>query len=243
MKRYLSVVSPTARLSVWKVLLLSTLTAGVQIPLFLAAFWGWGSTNHITPAMEEAVQASRLSLAFAVGLIAVCAVLVLPGLERGSKSGYTLRRLAADERVVVLLWGCVNALLLLIFWGVQTAAALALARYYFQTLPAEFSNQQSLFFAVSRAPYLHALLPVWDWVLTIRNLLGCAVLGLSAAALPFHWRHSRKAWFFLPLAILAAFTFPTGMDSFSVCGIQIIALLAVYALTFFNIWRYHEDEE
>lgn len=243
MKRYLSVVSPAARLSVWKVLLLSALTAGAQVPLFLATFWGWGSTNHVTPALEQAVQVSRLSLAFAVGLIAVCAVLVLPGLERGAKSGYTLRRLAVDERVVVLLWGGVNALLLLIFWGVQTAAALALARYYFQTLPAEFSNHQSLFFAVSRTPYLHALLPMWDWTLTIRNLLGCAVLGLSAAALPFHWRHGRKAWIFLPLAILAACTFPSGMDNFSLYGIQIIVLLAVCALTLSNIWRCHEDEE
>ncbi|MBM6725070.1 hypothetical protein [Pseudoflavonifractor phocaeensis] len=243
MKRCLSVLTPATRLSVWKVLLLSALTVGVQILLFLAAFWGWGSTEHITPSLEETVRVSGLSLAFAAGLVLVCAVLVLPGTERGAKTGYTLRRLAVDERVIVMLWGGVNALLLLLFWGVQTAAALALARYYLHTLPAEFSNHQSLFFAFSRAPYLHALLPMWDWGLTVRNVLGCAVLGLSIAALPFHWRHGRKAWSTFPLVILAAFTFPCGMDGSAAYGVQLIILCMTGILTTFGVWRRHEDEE
>ena len=182
--------------------------------------------------------AARLS-----GFVRVCAVLVLPGMERGARTGYTLRRLAVDERVVVLLWGGVNALLLLIFWGIQAAAALALSRYYLQIMPTEYINQQTLLMAFSRSPYLHALLPTWDWGLTIRNLLGCAVLGLSAAALPFHWRHGRKAWSTFPLVILAAFTFPIGMDGSAGYGVQLIILSMTGVLTVFGVWRRHEDEE
>ena len=97
--------------------------------------------------------------------------------------------------------------------------------------------------AFSRSPYLHALLPTWDWGVTIRNLLGCAVLGLSAAALPFHWRHGRKAWSTFPLVILAAFTFPIGMDGSDGYGVQLIILSMTGVLTVFGVWRWHEDEE
>lgn len=244
MKRWLSVLTPAARLSVWKVLLLSALAAGVQILLFLTIPLDTQyDTHRVTFSLEEVVHQGNLSLAFSVGFVLVCAVLVLPGMERGAKTGYTLRRLAADERVVVLLWGGVNALLLFIFWGIQAAAALALSRYYLQIMPTEYINQQTLLMAFSRSPYLHALLPTWDWGLTIRNLLGCAILGLSAAALPFHWRHGRKAWSTLPLAVLAGFTFPSGMDGSAAYGIQLIILSAAGVLTVFGVWRWHEDEE
>lgn len=172
MKRWLSVLTPAARLSVWKVLLLSALAAGVQVLLFLTVPLDTQyDTHRVTFSLEEVVHQGNLSLAFSVGFVLVCAVLVLPGIERGAKTGYTLRRLAADERVVVLLWGGVNALLLFIFWGIQAAAALALSRYYLQIMPTEYINQQTLLMAFSRSPYLHALLPTWDWGLTIRNLL------------------------------------------------------------------------
>ena len=244
MKRWLSVLTPAARLSVWKVLLLSALAAGVQVLLFLTVPLDTQyDTHRVTFSLEEVVHQGNLSLAFSVGFVLVCAALVLPGVERGAKTSYTLRRLAADERVVVLLWGGVNALLLLIFWGIQAAAALALSRYYLQIMPTEYINQQTLLMAFSRSPYLHALLPTWDWGLTIRNLLGCAILGLSAAALPFHWRHGRKAWSTFPLVILAGFTFPCGMDGSAVYGIQILILGVIGALTVFGVWRWHEDEE
>lgn len=240
MKRWLSVLTPATRLSVWKVLLLSALAAGVQVLLFLTVPQIGGDS---IPYLEAAAEMARLSLVFAVGLVLVCAVLVLPGMERGARTGYTLRRLAVDERVVVLLWGGVNALLLFIFWGIQTAAALALSRYYLQTTLAEYAAPQTLLLAFSRSSYLHALLPTWDWGLTIRNLLGCAVLGLSSAALPFHWRHGRKAWSTFPLAILAGFTFPCGMDGSTIYFIQLIILSMTGVLTVFGVWRWHEDEE
>lgn len=199
--------------------------------------------HNVSLSLEGVVQQGNLSLAFSVGFVLVCAALVLPGVERGAKTSYTLRRLAVDERVVVLLWGGMNALLLLIFWGIQAAAALALSRYYLQIMPTEYINQQTLLMAFSRSPYLHALLPMWDWGLTIRNVLGCAVLGLSTAALPFHWRHGRKAWATFPLAILAGFTFSVGMDGLTVYFIQLFVLSMVGVLTVFEVWRCHEDEE
>ena len=70
-----------------------------------------------------------------------------------------------------------------------------------------------------------------------------AVSVLSAAALPFHWRHGRKAWSTFPLVILAAFTFPIGMDGSAGYGVQLIILSMTGVLTVFGVWRWHEDEE
>lgn len=101
MKRELSVLMPAARLTLWKVLGISLLTAGVQVPLLLAALRGWGQPEELgPPALEVMVQQSRISLVFGAGLLLVCAVLLLPGLERGAKTGYTLRRLGVDERAL-----------------------------------------------------------------------------------------------------------------------------------------------
>ena len=238
MKAYTSALGPAARLTVWKVLGISLLAAGVQVLLFLTA-----PNNSGTFSLESTVQAGKLSLVFGGGLLLMCAVLVLPGMERGSKTGYTLRRLAADERVLTLLWGGLNALLLLIFWGCQTAAALALSRYYFQTFQADSFNQQSLFIVFSRSPYLHALLPLWDWPVMLRNVLCCAALGLAAAALPFHWRHGRKPWTLLPLAVLAAVLFPAGMENSIFSAGGLILFGSAITLMVSNIWRRHGNED
>lgn len=243
MKGYLSALGPAVRLTVWKTLAISALAAGAQFLLLLAGLQGWDvALRGGMPVLEAAVQMGKLPLAFGAGLLLMCAVLVLPGLDRGAKTGYTLRRLAADERVLTLLWGGLNALLLFLFWGGQTAAALALSRYYLHTFQAGSFNQHSLLIAFSRSPYLHALLPLWDWPVMVRNVLCCATLGLAAAALPFHWRHLRKTWTLLPLAVLAAVLFPAGMDSSLPSSIGLLLFGAALVLMVFNVWRCYENE-
>ena len=130
MKKYGSALGPAARLTVWKVLGISLLAAGVHCLLFLTALNGWDVVNLGTPSLESVVWMGKLNRVFRVGLLLVCAVLALPWQERGTRTGYTLRRLSVNERVLVLLWGGLNALLLLIFWGVQTAVVLALSQHY-----------------------------------------------------------------------------------------------------------------
>lgn len=244
MKRELSVLMPAARLTLWKVLGISLLTAGVQVPLLLAALRGWAQSEELgPPALEVIVQQSRISLVFGAGLLLVCAVLILPGLERGAKTSYTLRRLGVGERALVMLWGGLNSMLLLIFWAVQTAAALAFSQYYFQTTLAGMANHQTLFLACSRSPYLHNLLPLWDWPYLLRNLAGGLALGLSAAALPFHWRHGRKGWSVLLLAVFFAYIPPMMMESSSFASVSILIFVIAYALITSNVWRRYGDED
>ena len=249
MKVYTSALGPAARLTVWKVLAISLACAAGQWVVFRSLLLGWeletyGPEGELSyPLLEKVADAAHLNWIFGAGLLLVCAALVLPGLDRGAKTGYTLRRLAVGERALTLAWGGQNALLLLIFWGSQAGAALLLARQYMATLGAEISGAQTLFLAFSRAPYLHALLPLWDWPLLLRNLVACAALGLSAAALPFHWRHGRKSWVLFPLAVLAACCFPCGMDAAVGSTFALTIYGAALALTAANVWRGSWDED
>ena len=249
MKRVWTALGPAARLTVWKVLAISLACAAGQWAVFRSLLLGWELEPYgpegelIYPLLETVADAARLNWIFGAGLLLVCAALVLPGLDRGAKTGYTLRRLAVGERALTLAWGGQNALLLLIFWGSQAGAALLLARQYMATLGAEISGAQTLFLAFSRAPYLHALLPLWDWPLLLRNLVACAALGLSAAALPFHWRHGRKSWVLFPLAVLAAWCFPCGMDAAVGSTFALIIYGSALALTAANVWRGSWDED
>lgn len=249
MKRVWTALGPAARLTVWKVLAVALACAAGQWAVFRSLLLGWDLDTYgpegdiFYPLLEVVTDEARLNWIFGAGLLLVCAALVLPGLDRGAKTGYTLRRLAVGERALTLAWGGQNALLLLFFWGSQAGAALLLAWQYLTTLGAEISGPQTLFLAFSRAPYLHALLPLWDWPLLLRNLVACAALGLSAAALPFHWRHGRRSWVLFPLAVLAAWCFPCGMNAAVGSTFGLIIYGAALALTITNVWRGSWDED
>ena len=255
MKRVWTALGPAARLTVWKVLVISLACAVGQWVLFRSLLLGWPvevtyagpfpvEAAPSYPLLEVVADQAHLNWFFGAGLLLVCAALILPGLDRGAKTGYTLRRLSVGERALTLAWGGQNALLLLFFWGSQAAAALLLAWQYLATLGAEISGVQTLFLAFSRSPYLHALLPLWDWPLLLRNAAACAALGMSAAALPFHWRHGRRAGAFFFLAVVAACFFPCGMDSQMVGQFAGLALYAsALALTVTNVWRGRWDED
>ena len=74
-------------------------------------------------------------------------------------------------------------------------------------------------------------------------MAACAALGLSAAALPFHWRHGRKSWVLFPLAVLAAWCFPCGMDAAVGSTFALIIYGSALALTAANVWRGSWDED
>ena len=242
MKCKLSLFAPAARLSLWKVLLVSLAVSAVQAFSYLSVLWQWSSDAY--PSAEYLVQAGNLSRFFGIGLVLLCALLLLPGMERsGSKLGYTLARLPVAEWKLTLLWGVQNALLLLIYWGIQTAVALCLSQYFISGAAVGTVSHQSLALACWRSPYLHALVPTGDIPLLVRSLAGCLTLGLSAAALPFHWRHGRKAFSLLPIAVICAVCFPQGIASANPCFFGTVFLVVAGLLTAWGVWRWHEDEE
>ena len=241
MKAYLSALSPAARLTVWKTLLISLGAAAVQAALFFLVLFRWSEASP--PILETLIRNGRLSLVFAAGLLLVCGALVLPGWDRGSKTGYTLRRLSVNEGKFSLLLGVQNALLLLVYWAIQLVALLLLSGYFLSTADPATVSHQSLFLACYRSPYLHGLLSLADWAVLLRNLSGCLVLGLACSAFCHHRRHGRKSGLLLPLAVVAAVGFPVyaGNPFLSLGSTIIFLLICLYFWK--SLTGVHEDED
>lgn len=241
MKPYLTALTPAARLTVWKALGIALAAAGLCAWRFVDAFHQLAGSNGSISLMSL-VQTADFYQIFGVGLVVLCGVLALPGTERGAKTGYTIRRLPAEERVVTTLWGVQNTLVLLFYWASQIAVFLALANWYLQNVPADTVTGQTLLLSCYQTNFLHGLLPMADWPVLVRNLVGCAMLGMSTAALPYHWRHDRKAFSTLPLALASALAVPVWLYDLIPTLLQLAVVLAALFFTLYGIWRWHEDE-
>lgn len=218
MKRALSLLMLAARSCLWKVLLLSALTAAGQVLCFRLYLAGQNVPETWTD-IQSLVADARLPLLFAAGLVLLCVALALFGMEgSSSRLGYTLRRLTLDERHITLLFALHHFLCLLVFWGFQAGAALLVYREYLNWLPPGTDGGQSALLAFYHSPFLHALLPLEDWPVWVRNLLLFAALALSAAACSYHWRHGRKSFAVLPFAALFGAAFPVEAGAFVLPG-------------------------
>lgn len=165
-----------------RVLLILVGSVAVEAAIFLYL----SRESHIS--LEEVWSGNNLSLAALCSLVALISALVFAGADRGAKPDYTLRRLAATERQSFLCRAAHNTLCFFLFWGVQLAAALGLCLAWRELSPALWGDwqweNQTLLLAFCRVPYLHALLPLGDWYLYLRNVLLCAALGFVTARKP-----------------------------------------------------------
>ncbi len=241
MKAYLTALTPAARLTVWKALGIALLAALAEVWRFTTSFCRQMELQEGV-GLKDLAETAGLYPIFGTGLVLLCAILVLPGMERSARTGYTFRRLPVDERVVTTLWGAQNTLVLLFYWGSQIAVFLALANWYLQTAPAELVTQQTLVLTCYQTPYLHSLLPMADWPVLVRNLIGCAMLGFSTAVLSFHWRNGRKAFSTLPLTLVAVLAFPVGLDNLIPTLLQLAVCLDALYFTIYGVWRWHGND-
>ncbi len=149
--------------------------AAVELGFFLWAALrsGDGRLLHI---METANPAIEGFLAFSL----LTCVLAGIGPMGGTRPDYTLRRLSVPPRKVFLIRAAHNTLWYLVFWGVQLAVALGLCLLRQRLFPA-IRGRQDVLLTFYRVPYLHALLPLGDWFLYVRNLLFFALMGCATA--------------------------------------------------------------
>ena len=191
MKKHLSVLMLAARSSVFKVLALLLLAAGLEglaLWLTLARSSSWSCPV----SLEGLIESSHIGWIMAAALVLLTAILCLTGCEFGSKQGYTLRRLRVSERSVFFWQSAYNAVCLLGFWAVQTGVALAFSAWYAANAPAGEVTGQTVFLAFYRSGLLHSLLPLSDWLRWLGNLL--ALLGLALASAQFPVRQRRGGW-------------------------------------------------
>ena len=236
MKKHLSVLALSVRIVLYKVLAICALSAVLQIGLCifslprgtaqdgfcdLAGVFDW--PFFFWPDCR---------CGFSCGLNTRSSV----GCDRSSShSGYTLRRLSVGERTTVLWAAAANAGMLILLWASQLAVALVINLLYRQTVPAFQLGDQSLLIAFYRSGYLHALLPLREISLFVRNLILLAGLSICCAIFPYHQRRGRYHLEPLILALFALFYFSQEVGSFGSDLVLIFVALAIGGFALFSL--------
>lgn len=213
MRRYWSVILLGARGVVGKLLLLLLALTAAEAAL-VAVFAGY------TVILPHILNFSHLSLAFRAALAALAAICCLWGSDiRGGRCAYTLGRLQVDEMTVVVLWGLCYTLAFLVLMGFQLLLILAVGQHV-------SSTPQTLFLTSHQNELFHALLPMEDWGIYIRNGALALSLGMGCSVWSFWNRRSGAGWSLYLTVILAVIFFPmptgSGLD-----GIFLAALLLI----------------
>lgn len=210
MNKYLSTVGLYARWNLYRILVITLVTAALAGVLVWRYPVGTvvldenyvnpktGETTTLVasyPRLASVAAESRATIVCAVGFTAVVVVMSLTGCGYGVRSEYTVRRLRVKERRAVFLWAAYHAVLLVIFW-----AAVAAAVYGAMTLrlhmnvgglwpEEEVPSPQSLMMLCYTDPFMHHLLPLRDAAAWASD--GAAVLAMAFSTVLFSYRQRR----------------------------------------------------
>lgn len=153
------------------------------------------------PSPERAMEAGCIGLAGLIGLCLTALCAVRCGSMTSPHTAYTLDRLRIGKKAFCC-WHALHAgLCFLICWAIQALTALTLCALW--TLRFDPAGTQTVFLAVWRSPYLYNLLPLFDWVRWLRNLLLAAALGCAAADFALRSRQGGRGWW-LPMLLFLA---------------------------------------
>lgn len=236
MKQHLSVLMLLARSTICRIAVLFVLSALVQGGLFYAALRADPSAGLLLP-----LESSRVSWVFGVCFLLVTALLCFTGCEFGSRQGYTLRRLSLPEnRVFLWQWGY-SAAVYFLLWAAQLFTALGLCALYLRLADPAQVNGQTVFLAFYRSGFLHALFPLEDAVLWVRNLVLCLSLGAAAAHFPFRQRRGKRGFEIILLAAAASVFFPAALGSFGQAAVLILLAVSCTASCVYLVFRKEEN--
>ena len=240
MKKHLSVFALFARSSIYKLLLILLAVSALETAAFTrvlnrsldasAAISYSAGIQQLEGVFSDSGMALFLFCAF----VAFSIVLALPGTELSSRSGYTLRRLSVSEAEVFFLQALFNLFAYILLYATHSALSLLLCRLYVNAAPDWLVGNQTVFLAYYRSGLLHALLPLSDITLWLRNSFLFIALSFAAALFPL--RQRRKSFnTALPLCVIyTAVFFRQGIGNIANCAVTAVLMIAVssYAIYF-----------
>ncbi len=201
MKKYLSVFSLFIRSDFLKVILISITSLCVQLVMFLSKLDTTKQWDGTLLGIEPIIYESKAHIVFVAGLLLLSVVLSLFTRESSGKSGYTIRRLSISEKKFLLLHSTYCFLAITIYLIINLLGALCMFGFYTfsvseateLTYPGFISNQ-TIFLAFIRNDYLHNLMPVYNTLRILRNLIFICGTGFCCAALPYFQRRKKIAY-------------------------------------------------
>lgn len=242
MNRYISVVGLYVRSNLYRILLITLVTALLagflvyRYPMEQEVTGYYYDPNgapvpyaYSAPYLDGVIRLSRAPIVCAVGFTAVVAVMSLTGCGYGAKTDYTVRRLRVREKTACLLWSGYHAALLLIFW-----AALALTLYGAlllrgRMIPPDSGytfSPQSMMLVCYTDTFLHHLIPMRDlgvWAVDVASVLAAAL-----STVQFSHRQRRGGFsigiFCVAACVIAAFFCPLGGSWSFILMVLLLAL-------------------
>lgn len=214
MNRYLSTVGLYARSNLYKILLITLVTAllaGVLVYYYPVgqeanAYYVDLDGNRMPytytePYLDDVIGLSRAPVVCAVGFTAIVAVMCLTGCGYGVKTDYTVRRLRVREKTACLLWAGYHAAMLLFFWAVLALTLYGVLLHSQGKVPEWYGQvgSQTMMMLCYTDTFLHHLMPLQDpamWGLSISS-----VLAVSFTTVLFSYRQRHGS--FSPLVLLA----------------------------------------
>lgn len=247
MKKYVSVFGLFARSSLLWILAVLALMSGAEFFLFRARLSESLRTYELLGSgmstLESMISRSAIPLLFALAFLAVTVLISLSGCAFRSRTEYTVFRLSVGERSVFFLQAAYNAVVYLLLLAVQAGVAFALCNHYVASAPAETVGNQTFFLAFYRNEFLHALLPMEDVYLWIRNLLLLVSLGLTSAEFPYRQRRGKYSFTVIALFFFVLRVFPAGIgDGFSL-GLTAFIALIVIGEALYRVFGERDEEE
>ncbi len=254
MKKHLSVLALYARDNLSRVLTLLLLMCSAETLLFWTR-WQRSSTDLITswgPELQERelfiTFENLLKWVYPVSFLFLLLLTLL--LCRGGehRPAYTLRRLRVREETAALWEAVYNSICLLLFWAVQTAAALGLGVWYTTLIDPKGVTRQTIFLAFYRCAFLHNLLPLDNWPRYIAVAVQLAALGFSAAMMTLKSRRGSRYGWGMPVFLWGCLTafFRQELDNGLAAAVGIcVALAAVITDGSYLIrcWRGREQDD
>lgn len=234
MRRYLSV----AALCLRRCLLPLCLILAGLFAAETAAFW-LSLRAHAAAGLESALAGSRIGLLAALGFLLFCGWLFRIGNVFSVRQDYTWSRLSVTRLGGFFArWAAFTACFV-VFWGAQTAIALWLCFLYRKLGDPALWSGQAAMLAFYRSAFFHALLPLRDTLVWVRNAVLCLALGAGAARLPAR----RKFGGFSYLAVITAFWFRHALGSFVLDLFLILAGLVMIAVELYRAAAQEEGED
>lgn len=236
MKKYLSVFGLFAKSSILKILLVIIAMTAAQCFIFTSEFGENLVAYNIKlsfPHIETLIERSRIDWICGLVFVIISVLLCLPGTSFSSKTGYTLDRLSVSPRAVFFCQAVYNLFVYFILWVAQVAVCFGLCLYYAQNAPEELVGNQSIFLAFYRNSFLHALLPLSDIAVWIRNGFLIIALAIATAEYPFKQRHKKLGFSAIAMVLFTIVFFKTDIvNSFNTILIVVVSIINVIEMCY-----------
>ncbi len=180
--------------------------AAAQIGMFVRCINHWDATVYGTLSYAALVSGAQLTWLFRIALALVGTLCLYGGFGKGSPA-YLVHRLRLCPALVGLGWAAGTALSLLMLWGAQVLVLGGCYLLFTTQASALTWGSHTFLIETYRDGFLHAVLPMGDAVLWVRNLFAIAALSLASGSTTLQFWRGKQSSLGICALLLAVFFF------------------------------------